>query len=412
MPFPRLWTHLRLSAEMLRRPPDVLLVPAHVLPLVHPRRSLVTVHDLGYLHEPEAHRAAGPAVPGPVQPLSRAGRHPPPGHLPGHQRRPGPPLRRAGRARRGDAPGRRRVLPAGDGPGGAGRGAGQARHRRRVHPVCRHPAAAQEPGAPGQGLRARWQPGIRRCSSCWPAKRAGCTTTSCARRSAWGWLIACSSPATWPRRTCRPCTPARWPLPSPASTRALACRCWRPWPAARRWWRPTSPACRRWWATPACWWTPPMRPPWRPPWPRAAGDPALRAELRRRGLERARLFSWERCARETLEAMGGDGRAVGEGACPGRRRILARGCRALQECPFSGSMSTQARQTRTAQWARHAVPTLAARNTDAPAAAWDQANGQSRGISLGAWRLPVPRRVCPAKDVCRALQADRRSGRR
>ena len=55
--FPRLWTHLRLSAEMLTRPPDVLLVPAHVLPLVHPRRSLVTVHDLGYLHEPEAHRA-------------------------------------------------------------------------------------------------------------------------------------------------------------------------------------------------------------------------------------------------------------------------------------------------------------------------------------------------------------------
>ena len=56
IPFPRLWTHLRLSAEMLRRPPDILLVPAHVLPLVHPRRSLVTVHDLGYLHEPQAHR--------------------------------------------------------------------------------------------------------------------------------------------------------------------------------------------------------------------------------------------------------------------------------------------------------------------------------------------------------------------
>src|SRR5512142_2509855 len=48
IPFPRLWTHVRLSAEMLRRPPAVLFVPAHVLPLVHPRRSLVTVHDLGY----------------------------------------------------------------------------------------------------------------------------------------------------------------------------------------------------------------------------------------------------------------------------------------------------------------------------------------------------------------------------
>ncbi len=55
IPFPRLWTHLRLSWEMARRPPDVLFVPAHVLPLVHPPASLVTVHDLGYLYFPEAH---------------------------------------------------------------------------------------------------------------------------------------------------------------------------------------------------------------------------------------------------------------------------------------------------------------------------------------------------------------------
>jgi glycosyltransferase involved in cell wall biosynthesis len=55
IPFPRLWTHVRLSWEMARRPPDVLFVPAHVLPLVHPRASLVTVHDLGYLYFPEAH---------------------------------------------------------------------------------------------------------------------------------------------------------------------------------------------------------------------------------------------------------------------------------------------------------------------------------------------------------------------
>ena len=55
MHFPRLWTHLRLSWEMARRPPDLLFVPAHVLPVVHPRRSVVTVHDLGYLYYPEAH---------------------------------------------------------------------------------------------------------------------------------------------------------------------------------------------------------------------------------------------------------------------------------------------------------------------------------------------------------------------
>jgi glycosyltransferase involved in cell wall biosynthesis len=55
MPFPRLWTHVRLSAEVLFRPPDVLFVPAHVLPLVHPRNSVVTVMDLGHRHYPEAH---------------------------------------------------------------------------------------------------------------------------------------------------------------------------------------------------------------------------------------------------------------------------------------------------------------------------------------------------------------------
>lgn len=55
MPFPRLWTHLRLSAEMVVRPPDVLFVPAHVIPLVHPRASVATVHDVGHLYYPEAY---------------------------------------------------------------------------------------------------------------------------------------------------------------------------------------------------------------------------------------------------------------------------------------------------------------------------------------------------------------------
>jgi glycosyltransferase involved in cell wall biosynthesis len=55
IPFPRLWTHLRLSAEMMTRPPGVLFVPSHVVPLWHPRRTVVTVHDLGYLYYPQAH---------------------------------------------------------------------------------------------------------------------------------------------------------------------------------------------------------------------------------------------------------------------------------------------------------------------------------------------------------------------
>ena len=53
---PRLWTHVGLSWEMARRQPDVLFVPAHVLPLKHPRRTIVTVHDLGYRYYPHAHR--------------------------------------------------------------------------------------------------------------------------------------------------------------------------------------------------------------------------------------------------------------------------------------------------------------------------------------------------------------------
>ncbi len=54
-PFPRMWTHLRLSWEMLRKPPGLLFVPSHVVPLWHPRRTVVTVHDLGYLEYPQAH---------------------------------------------------------------------------------------------------------------------------------------------------------------------------------------------------------------------------------------------------------------------------------------------------------------------------------------------------------------------
>jgi glycosyltransferase involved in cell wall biosynthesis len=55
IPWPRLWTHFRLSAELLQHPPDALFVPAHVLPIVCPVPAVVTVHDLGYLAYPEAH---------------------------------------------------------------------------------------------------------------------------------------------------------------------------------------------------------------------------------------------------------------------------------------------------------------------------------------------------------------------
>jgi glycosyltransferase involved in cell wall biosynthesis len=56
IPWPRLWTHLRLAVELWQHPPDVLFVPAHVLPLYCPVPAVVTVHDLGYIHYPETHR--------------------------------------------------------------------------------------------------------------------------------------------------------------------------------------------------------------------------------------------------------------------------------------------------------------------------------------------------------------------
>ena len=55
IPFPSLWTHVRLSWEMLQAPPGLLFVPAHVLPPARPRRTLVTLHDLGYRAFPDAH---------------------------------------------------------------------------------------------------------------------------------------------------------------------------------------------------------------------------------------------------------------------------------------------------------------------------------------------------------------------
>ncbi|NTV65366.1 MAG: glycosyltransferase family 4 protein [Oscillochloris sp.] len=57
IPLRRLWTHARLGAELARRPPGVLFVPAHVVPVLRPPASVVTIHDLGYLAFPQSHTA-------------------------------------------------------------------------------------------------------------------------------------------------------------------------------------------------------------------------------------------------------------------------------------------------------------------------------------------------------------------
>lgn len=48
-----LWTMLRLSYEMKKNPPDVLFVPAHIIPLVSPQKTVTTICDIGFKSHPE-----------------------------------------------------------------------------------------------------------------------------------------------------------------------------------------------------------------------------------------------------------------------------------------------------------------------------------------------------------------------
>ncbi len=52
-PLKRLWTQIRLSFEITRHAPDVLFVPASALPRAIPRRTVVTIHDVGFFRYPE-----------------------------------------------------------------------------------------------------------------------------------------------------------------------------------------------------------------------------------------------------------------------------------------------------------------------------------------------------------------------
>ena len=50
-----LWTQLGLSWEMLRCPPDILFVPSHAIPFIHPKRTYTTIHDVGFRVFPEVY---------------------------------------------------------------------------------------------------------------------------------------------------------------------------------------------------------------------------------------------------------------------------------------------------------------------------------------------------------------------
>ncbi|MBI2415093.1 MAG: glycosyltransferase family 4 protein [Candidatus Kerfeldbacteria bacterium] len=50
-----LWTQLRLSVTMLNpwKRPDVLFIPAHTIPIIHPQQTVYTAHDLGFERWPQ-----------------------------------------------------------------------------------------------------------------------------------------------------------------------------------------------------------------------------------------------------------------------------------------------------------------------------------------------------------------------
>ena len=55
LPHRRLWTQRHLTREMRQNPPDVLFVPSHVLPRKHPRRTIITIHDVAFREFPDAY---------------------------------------------------------------------------------------------------------------------------------------------------------------------------------------------------------------------------------------------------------------------------------------------------------------------------------------------------------------------
>jgi len=50
-PFKYFWTLGGLSLEMVFNKPDALFVPSHALPLVRPKKTLITIHDIGFLKD-------------------------------------------------------------------------------------------------------------------------------------------------------------------------------------------------------------------------------------------------------------------------------------------------------------------------------------------------------------------------
>lgn len=57
MPWFKLWSQTRLSLHLIRNSPDVLFEPAHTLPIFHPKKTVVTLHDVGFKYYPKLYSA-------------------------------------------------------------------------------------------------------------------------------------------------------------------------------------------------------------------------------------------------------------------------------------------------------------------------------------------------------------------
>ena len=58
LPFPRLWSQVRLPLHLASEHPQLLFVPGHVIPFTWPGKVLTVVHDLAFERYPEAYGVA------------------------------------------------------------------------------------------------------------------------------------------------------------------------------------------------------------------------------------------------------------------------------------------------------------------------------------------------------------------
>ncbi|MSU76062.1 glycosyltransferase family 1 protein [Patescibacteria group bacterium] len=55
VPLRKFWTYTALPFELRKHPVDRLFVPSHIVPPVHPKKTITTIHDLGFRHFPKSY---------------------------------------------------------------------------------------------------------------------------------------------------------------------------------------------------------------------------------------------------------------------------------------------------------------------------------------------------------------------